>query len=306
MLGFNRILLATDFSAGADAALQYAAVLARRSHATLQVLHVIDTRVAAFAHWTDIFRSTEVLAAKESQETEALQKCLAHPALTGLDVQPLMRHGHPADNIIDVTADVDLVVMGTQGTTIATGKAAGKVARQVAHGSLAPVLLVPAAYRSTELTATTAPSLPIQRILLAIHVVHYAPQAVTLSRAFAKVCNATLSVLQVLEPDKLRSYPLAAGAGLYHNLSGMQALLQQRLEEVVPDTPTGPAVERLVVIGTPSEVILQQANERRVDLVVMSVHAYGGVQKFFSPSTVDAVLEQTPCPLLAVPFPPAL
>src|SRR5262249_22798695 len=173
------------------------------------------------------------------------------------------------------------------------------------HGSLVPVLLVPAAYRGAEITAPALSSLPMQRILLAIDVVQYAPQAVTMSRAFAGACNATLSVLQVLEPDKLRSYPLDAGAGLAHNLPGMQALMQQRLEEIVPDAPAGPAVERLVVIGTPSEVILQQANERRADLVVMSVHAYGGLQKFFTSSTVDAVLEQTPCPLLAVPFPPA-
>ena len=305
MLGFHRILLATDFSAGADAALQYAAGLARRSHATLQVLHVIDTRVAAFAHWTDVFRSTEVLAAKETQETAALQKCLAHPALSGLDVEQLVRHGHPADSIIDVTANVDLVVIGAQGTTTASGRAAGKVARQVAHGSLAPVLLVPAVYRGAEISAPTAPPRPIQRILLAMHVVHYAPQAVTLSRAFARACNATLTVLQVLEPDRLRSYPLAAGAGLSHNLPGMQTLMQQRLEAIVPDASTGPAVERLVVIGTPPEVILQQASERRVDLVVLSVHAYGGLQKFFTPSTVDAVLAQTPCPLLAVPFAPS-
>src|SRR5574341_1840830 len=113
MLGFNRILLATDFSASADAALQYAAGLARRSHATLQVLHVIDTRVAALAHWTDVFRSTEVLAAQETQESAALQQCLDHPALTGLHVQPLVRYGHPANTIIDATVDVDLVVMGT-------------------------------------------------------------------------------------------------------------------------------------------------------------------------------------------------
>ncbi len=305
MLGFNRILLATDFSAGATAALQYAALLARLSHATLQVLHVIDTRVAALARWTDVFRSTEVLAAKESQETAALQQLLTHPALAGLPVEQLIRYGHPGDNIVDVTANVDLVVMGTQGTTTAAGRAAGKVARQVAHGSLAPVLLVPTAYRGAEISATTGLALPIQRILLALNVVQYAPQAVTLSRAFAAVCSATLDVLQVLDPDKLRSYPLNAGAGLSHNLPGMQALMQQRLEEIVLDTPTGPAVERLVVVGTPPQVILQQANERRVDLVVMSVHAYAGLRKLFTASTVDAVLEQTPCPLLAVPFAPS-
>ena len=300
MLGFNRILLATDFSAGATAALQYAAVLARLSHATLRVLHVIDTRVAALARWTDVFRSTEVFAAKEKQETKALQETLAHPALAGLRVEQCIRHGPPADGIMDMTADVDLVVLGTSGS--ATDSSARKVARQVAHGSLAPVLLVPATYRDAVPGATT-PSLPLQRILLAIHVVQYAPQAVTLSCTLAAVGNATLTVLQVLEPEKLRSSPLDAGAGLSHNLVGAQALMERRLQEAVPDTPAGPVVERLVVIGTPPEVILQQASARRADLVVMSVHTYGGLQKFFTSSTVDVVLAQMPCPLLAVPFP---
>jgi nucleotide-binding universal stress UspA family protein len=49
--------------------------------------------------------------------------------------------------------------------------------------------------------------------------------------------------------------------------------------------------------------MMQQIAERRVDLVVMSVHAYGVLSKFFTPSTVDAILEQAPCPVLAVPFP---
>jgi len=101
MLGFNRILLATDFSDSATAVLLYAAALTRLSHATLQVLHVIDTRVAALPRWTDVFRSTEAFAAKAATETAALQELLAHPALAGLPVEQLVRQGHPADSIID-------------------------------------------------------------------------------------------------------------------------------------------------------------------------------------------------------------
>jgi len=113
-------------------------------------------------------------------------------------------------------------------------------------------------------------------------------------------------VLQVLDPEAFHSYPLDAGAGLSHNLDGTYVLLHKRLEDLMPDTPTGPVVERLVVLGTPAAVILQQSHERHVDLVVMSVHVYGGLKKLFAPSTVNAVLAQTPCPLLAVPFPPSL
>src|SRR5262245_8577103 len=117
MLRFDRILLTTDFSASATAALLYAAALTRLSHATLQVLHVIDTRVTALTRWTDVFHSTEVFAAKAATETAALQELLAHPALAGLPVQQLIRQGHPAESIIDLAATVDLVVCSNECTT---------------------------------------------------------------------------------------------------------------------------------------------------------------------------------------------
>jgi nucleotide-binding universal stress UspA family protein len=307
MLGFNRILLATDLSANATAALLYAAALTRLSHATLQVLYVIDTRVTALSRWTDVLHATEVFASQEATETAALQELLVHPALAGLSVEQHLRQGHPADSIIDLAANVDLVVMGAQGTTPASERAAGKKAQQVAHGSPVPVLLVPASCRVPETSATLPPTLPVQHILFALHVVEYAPQAVTLCRALATICHASLTVLQVLEPGTAFRLPsLGAGTGLSHNLDGTNALLHKRLEDIMPATPTGPTIERLVVRGNPAAIIPQQIKERRTDLVVMSVHAYAGLKKLFATSMVDAVLAQAPCPLLAVPFPPAL
>jgi nucleotide-binding universal stress UspA family protein len=306
MLGFNRILLATDFSAGATTALLYAAALARLSHATLQILHVIDTRVTVLSRWTDILHGPEIFAARAVQETAALQELLAHPALAGLPVEQYVRQGHPADSIIDLAANVDLVVMGGPGTTPASDRAIG-VAQQVAHSSPAPVLLVPASAKVPATSATLPLALPVQHILLALHVVEYAPQAVTLCRALTTVCHASLTVLQVLEPaTSVRLSSLGSGTGLSHNLESTKALLRKRLDEVMPDLPTGPAIERLVVRGNPAQAIPQQIKERNADLVVMSVHAYEGLKKLFVSSIVDAVLAQTTCPLLAVPFPPTL
>jgi nucleotide-binding universal stress UspA family protein len=270
------------------------------------VLHVIDTRVTALTHWTDVFHSTEIFAAKAAAETAALQELLAHPALAGLPVEQRVPQGHPADSIIDLAANVDLVVMGAPDTTPIAESTTGKVAQQVAHDSPAPVLLVPASARVPEISAMLPPTLPVQHIQFALHVVEYAPQAVTLCRALATLCHASLTVLQVLAPDtSFRLSSLNAGTGLSHNLDGTNALLHKRLEEVMPDMPTGPALERLVVRGNPAEVIPQQIKERSADLVVMSVHAYEGLKKFFVLSTVDAVLAQMPCPLLTVPFPSA-
>jgi nucleotide-binding universal stress UspA family protein len=138
-----------------------------------------------------------------------------------------------------------------------------------------------------------------------LHFAQYAPSAIALSRALAMAGQGTLQVLQVIEPGKATSYPLEAGAGLYHNVDVIKVLLRKRLAEIVPDDPAMPRLERCLLEGNAAEVIVQQSIERRADLVVMSVHAYGVLRKFFTVSTVDLVLERVPCPLLAVPLPPA-
>jgi nucleotide-binding universal stress UspA family protein len=304
---FNRILLASDFSPSAEAALLYAAAWARLSQARLLVLHVVDTRVTALPRWTDVFRSTEVFAERLTAVNAALQQLRSHPALAGLQIDTFVQHGTPREHIVDMAADVDLVVMGTRGTIEEKRQRAGKTAQYVAHGSPAPVLFVPAGGGTAGLPATGAARLPFRHILLALHFARYAPQAITLSRQLAATCRATLQVLQVLEPDKIPSYPLEAGAGLYHNLDAVKILLRKRLADIIADDPAGTPIDRLLLEGNPAEVIVRQSAESQAGLVVMSAHAYGLLQKFFTVSTVDMVLEQTSCPLLAVPLsPPSL
>jgi nucleotide-binding universal stress UspA family protein len=258
--------------------------------------------VVALPRWTDVFRSTEAFAAMEAAATEALERLQGHPALAGLQVAAVMQHGNPRERIIDAAVDADLVVMGTRGQRRKEGRAAGKVAQHIAHGSPAPVLLVPEGGGQAGLPEAGSGYLPLRHILLALHFAQYAPQAINLAQELAVACHATLQVLQVIEPDKIASYPLEAGAGLYHNLEAMKILLRKRLADIVPDMPEAPPVERLILEGHAAEVILQQSTAHRVDLIVMSAHAYGVVQKFFTVSTVDTVLAQAPCPLLTVPM----
>ncbi|GIX48135.1 MAG: hypothetical protein KatS3mg131_2346 [Candidatus Tectimicrobiota bacterium] len=177
MLALKRIVLATDFSPCAEAALRYAAVLARMTQAELLLTHVIDTRVVALPRWTDIFRSTEVFAAMEAAETEAMQQLLARPLLKDLPVRPEVLRGHPVDRLIDVAAFADLAVLGTHGRSAERGKPAGTVARHVAHGSATPTLLVPPGGGTAGLPAEDAQRLDMRRVLLAIHFAQYAPQA---------------------------------------------------------------------------------------------------------------------------------
>lgn len=297
MLRFNRILLASDFSTNAEAALHYAATLARQFHAQLQILHVLDTRVSALPRWHDIFHATDLLTAKAAHENEAFASLLGHAALAGLTVDTITVHGKPAERIIDLGLQADLVVMGTTGEA----DTVGKIACQAAHGSSTPVLLVPNGDHRSRQPQAGAARLNLQRILLALHVAHDVPQAIDLARALARLYNASLHVLQAVDPDKITTYPLDAGSGLHHNRTAVNILLQKRLSDLVPEEVTGISIQRSVVEGQAAAVILQQSKAQQADLIVMGAHPYSRLHKFFTVSTLDDVVAKTPCPVLAVP-----
>jgi nucleotide-binding universal stress UspA family protein len=299
VLTLNRILLVSDFSASAEAALRVAAAMARQSRASLLVMHVIETGVRALPHWTDIFRSTEVLAGQEAASRTALAQLLAHPALEGLNVDGGVQYGDPIDRITDMAPRADLVIMGTGQADAAHGT----IAREVAHSSATPVLLVPPGGGTAGLPADGATQVRFNPVLLAIDLARYAPQAIQMATAFAADNETPLFVLQVLDPQHTGAYPVDPGMGLHHNLDGLKALLAKRLAEVVPDELEGPPPIRRVLHGSAAEVILEQMAEQRTELVVMSAHAYGTLRKFFTESTIDTVLAQASCPLLAVPLP---
>jgi nucleotide-binding universal stress UspA family protein len=304
VLTLNRILLVSDFSASAEAALRIAAAMARQSQASLLVMHVIETGVRALPHWTDIFRSTEVLAGQEAASRTAFDQLLTHAALDGLaldglEVNGVVRYGDPVDRITDMAPRADLVIMGTGETEAASGA----IAREVAHSSATPVLLVPPEGGTAGLPANGATQVTFNPVLLAIDLARYAPQAIEMATALAADNETPLLAVQVLDPQRTGAYPVNPGMGLHHNLDGLKALLEKRLAEVVPGDPEYPPPMRRVLHGSAAEVILEQIAEQQAELVVMSAHAYGTLRRFFTESTIDTVLARASCPLLAVPLP---
>jgi nucleotide-binding universal stress UspA family protein len=297
MLRFNRILLASDFSANAEAALHYAATLARQYHAHLQLLHVIDTRVNVLPRWRDIFHATDVFTDQAAHENETFASLLDHPALAGLTVDSIMSHGKPTERIIDFALQADLVVLGAP----KEGSAEKNIACQVAHGCSTPVLIVPNGANRIRQPRAGAERLNLQQILLAFHFAHHVPQAIDLAKSFAQSHNACLHVLQAVDPDRMATYALDTGSGLYHNRAAVKILLQKRLSDLLPDDPTGTPIERSVLEGQAAAVILQQSKSQQADLIVMGTHPYSKLRKFFTVSTLDEVVIKTLCPVLAVP-----
>jgi universal stress protein A len=127
------ILIATDFSDSAEAALVVAVQYARDLHAGLHVFHVFS--------------------ASEAEVTRLLADAAAR---AGSDVPVTVSEagGDPAEEILRYAMrhPIDLIVVGTHGRTGVSRLLLGSVAERVMRGARCPVLVVPAGL------ATPAPS----------------------------------------------------------------------------------------------------------------------------------------------------
>jgi len=137
MIALRKILVATDFSAAADAALAHGRALARAFGATLHVLHVVD----------NVFIGP--LVANPGAAEEAALTALNH-RLTDDDraishAQVVVELSHrPANAIVAYAgaAEIDLIVIGTHGRGILAHLLMGGVAEQVVRLAPCPVLTV--------------------------------------------------------------------------------------------------------------------------------------------------------------------
>lgn len=140
----RRILVPTDFSPAADAALQWARALGGAFDADLVLLHVLDLNIGALAGFPSnlamVPAAGELLERIRTETSEEMTRLAAR--FPG--AQALIREGPPRAVILEVAQEVraDLLVMGTHGRTGLTHVFFGSVAEYVVRHSRIPVLTV--------------------------------------------------------------------------------------------------------------------------------------------------------------------
>jgi nucleotide-binding universal stress UspA family protein/quercetin dioxygenase-like cupin family protein len=146
MPGTQTILHPTDFSENARPAFQTACALARDSHATLLVLHVMMPSVSPLPQGPP----PDPLRPAESQGSRA-KLPWPRPSDPGIRVEHHLAEGDPAEEIIRLTEALrcDLVVMGTHGRTGLGRLMTGSVAEEVLRKASCPVLIVKSPLRAT-------------------------------------------------------------------------------------------------------------------------------------------------------------
>jgi nucleotide-binding universal stress UspA family protein len=130
------ILVPTDFSAPADAALEIAATIAIHDHAQLLLLHVDPPPVS----------HGEVVDRRQPEYQQRLEDRIKSVRIPNkaIEVERMLAEGIPAEKIAAIanSRGCDMIVMGTHGRTGIERIIMGSVAERVLRLATCPVLAV--------------------------------------------------------------------------------------------------------------------------------------------------------------------
>ena len=151
MIALKNILVATDFSEPAEAALRYGRELARRFNASLHVLHVVDDLAAHPVPGPGMPADFGELQTTLEQDALAnLQRLVSEPDRAALHAHlEVAVSAWPGQTILSYARDaqMDLIVVGTHGRGGLAYFCMGSVAQQVTRAASCPVLTVRAQER---------------------------------------------------------------------------------------------------------------------------------------------------------------
>ena len=140
-MNINKILYATDFSPNSEAALDYASSLAAAEGATLFIVHVDDTTPGLVFGDVGYGYVPQVDAIAQA-EYEQLQVIV--PTRDGVAYEHRFFRGGAAEGILQIAEKegVDVIVIGTHGSTGLKLLLMGSVAESVVRRANCPVLTV--------------------------------------------------------------------------------------------------------------------------------------------------------------------
>jgi len=145
MQSYRKILVPVDGSELSTLALDKAVSLARLIDASLTVVHVMEPVALSYTGYEGA-EINSAIALIENENVSGIRKYLVEfenkAKAKGVDADHRILKGNIQGEIVDLSNDFDLIVMGTQGRNALTSLLLGSTAEYVARHACCPVMLV--------------------------------------------------------------------------------------------------------------------------------------------------------------------
>lgn len=138
----------------------------------------------------------------------------------------------------------------------------------------------------------------LQSLLVATDRSEYSEGAIREAMTLAKQCSSTLCVMTVLEPDPDVHYKSIGSSMFQEEEEALQYLFSVKARAA----QQGLRCEAFLRKGSkPEELIIEEAVQRKVDMLVLGRHGRRGLMKVLVGAVPARVIEDAPCKVLVVP-----
>jgi nucleotide-binding universal stress UspA family protein len=301
MIAIRSILCPFDGSGFSRRALEHAAALGRWHGAKVTLLHVFtgvpaDPQDGPAAWFTPL----------EPQERKKIVAWLADAAASahaeGVVVEAQVVEGRPIPEILRVAKETEagLIVLGTHGRTGFDRLLLGSVTERILRQAPCPVLTVTA----RAVPAYRAGRPPFERIVCPVDFSPASTRALEHALSLAQESYGRMTLMHALE-----QVPTDDAGTMAHfemarfDMAGFQEAMERsartRLQEAIPEGARDWCrPEILVARGRAWRAILQAAEERDADLIVLGVHGRNPIDVTLFGSTTQHVVRAAKCPVL--------
>ncbi len=302
---FKQILVPLDGSTRAEQALPVATRLARASSGTIVLVRVAKFPVDYGGGYTQAPLITEQVIETELDNVDTyLKKVATSEILAGIPVKTESMFGQPLQDILSVVESrrVDLIVICSHGRTGLKRWALGSIAQGLAHQSPVPLLVLREGGQVTSIS-TGATHGPVCA-LVALDGSPFAETALLPAANFvAQLSAPSEGILHLAHVITRVGDEALESAKKY--ITGVTEQLQQRLKDenltitwsLLRDKDVAGVIVDLAEHGDNKSPTDQS---HRCDLIAMSTHGRGGLERLMMGSVTERVLHGTKLPMLIV------
>ena len=294
MARIEHILCPVDFSEGSRHAVDHALAIARWYNATVTALYVSPP--IALAPFIDpLVHPPPLVRTPEDLEKMRLELALFVEQESGdFSIRSLITEGNAAGKILECAGETraDLLIMGTHGRSGLHRLILGSVTESVMRHAFCPVLTVPPQAPDA---VPLGPRL-FRRILCAVDFSVSSLTALDYASTLAQQADAALTVVHVFEP--VADYVAITVGGVDNE--ALRVAADGYLREMVEHNLKGVRASTALGVGTPGPQILDIADERAADLIVLGVSGRGASDTIWFGSTANHVVRGATCPVLTL------
>ncbi len=284
----KQILVAWDFSPGAEAALAQALRLAKWNQSRLTLLHVIaDETIEELALALNWSRAHVAATAEQTAQAEMETRL----ASEGIEATARVVVGSPLHELLTaaVTLPADLLVAGARGDS-RDGAGAGTLAAKLIRKAATKVMLVQPGHTG-----------PCRQIVACVDFSETSVEAAKQALRVAGNDSGRVHCLHVYEPpwnELSRRMPSLVMAADFQ--SRFETAMRARLREFVGLVGADPGLTALRGSEHHSRGIAEFAHQANADLIVLGTHGRSHLEYMLLGSTAEGLLRDLECSVLTI------